>query len=293
MANLVLGAVYRYAFDRVRPFAASLRDSGFDGKVVLFCADIDPESQRRIREFGIEIEPFQRRSASTKQRQRRARLWRRVSRLGRGPARRSSFWLLQVQVFRFFLYQRYLERAGGDYGRVLLTDVKDVVFQADPFASGGSRGIDAFQETNRLALRDEPTNRRWMEQLFGESAVAELGDFPILCSGTILGDPESLVAYVDRFLQALRGAYQMWDLGVDQGVHNYVVRKGLVSDCRIVPNGEGSVLTLGSGSEDEFGVDGEGRITNGAGRVVPVVHQYDRHPELVELVNRKFGAGSG
>ncbi len=158
-----------------------------------------------------------------------------------------------------------------------------------PFVPGAPSGITAFQENHRIKLRDEPTNRRWMEQLFGDSAVAEVGDFPILCAGTILGDPQSLVDYVDRFFETLGGARDMWEAGVDQGVYNYVVRSGLLPRCQISRNGEGQVLTLGSAADDDFGVDEAGMITNGAGRLVPVVHQYDRHPELFELVNKRYG----
>jgi ABC-type enterobactin transport system permease subunit len=63
------------------------------------------------------------------------------------------------------------------------------------------------------------------------------------------------------------------DVGIDQGIHNFVVHTGLVAGTRLVANGAGPVATLGVMAPDAA----EALVRSGR---VNIVHQHDRHPQL-------------
>jgi hypothetical protein len=67
--------------------------------------------------------------------------------------------------------------------------------------------------------------------------------------------------------------------GGDQGVHNYVVHKGLVPCARLVANREAPVLTVGLMVESEAA-----ELLGQRAEAVKVVHQYDRHPKLSDML---------
>ena len=69
--------------------------------------------------------------------------------------------------------------------------------------------------------------------------------------------------------------------GMDQGVHNYIVHKGLVSRGRLVANTEGPVLTVGIMSPADACAALDER-----GHQIHVVHQYDRHPQVAQTLAR-------
>jgi hypothetical protein len=66
---------------------------------------------------------------------------------------------------------------------------------------------------------------------------------------------------------------------LDQGVHNALFHGGRLADSRVIPNEYGRVLTLGLMSSPH--VNEEGYLVNADGSLPAVVHQWDRHPELV------------
>ena len=72
---------------------------------------------------------------------------------------------------------------------------------------------------------------------------------------------------------------------MDQGVHNYVIHKGLVPRARLVANGEGPVLTAGLMEEDDAV-----RLFRERAGSIRVVHQYDRLPRLAAALQRRSRA---
>jgi len=67
--------------------------------------------------------------------------------------------------------------------------------------------------------------------------------------------------------------------GVDQAVHNVVLQTGLVPRSRLIGNGDGPVLTLGTMPHD----DAEDLVRRRS-RTTLVIHQYDRHPQLERML---------
>lgn len=72
----------------------------------------------------------------------------------------------------------------------------------------------------------------------------------------------------------------------DQGIHNYLLRNGLLAPVTVYANGQGPVLTMSIGYK--YRQDSAGHLINDDQMVVPVVHQYDRHPNLAEQLYQSF-----
>ena len=64
--------------------------------------------------------------------------------------------------------------------------------------------------------------------------------------------------------------------GVDQGVHNVLVHKKLIPNMKVFKQADGPVANLQAKLSRVQGT----QVFNQAGKLVAVVHQYDRYPEL-------------
>jgi hypothetical protein len=177
-------------------------------------------------------------------------------------------------VGRYFHFYRFLASSGTRYENVMLTDVRDVFFQHDPFDFDIGDGANFFLEDGRHTLASERYDRDWLLTAYGEGTLRELGDRPISCSGITIGPRDAMLTYLRAMTdELLRLRHQT--VGIDQGVHNYVIHKGLVSRARLIPNGAGAVFTVGLAPHGEIDAAIHERRFN-----VNVVHQYQHHPRL-------------
>ena len=69
------------------------------------------------------------------------------------------------QSGRYFNYLNFLARHGELYANVMISDLRDVFFQSDPFAAPLPADIVFAQE--RCLIGASPVNSRWIEVAFG------------------------------------------------------------------------------------------------------------------------------
>ena len=262
--HLVLGAEYNIAETELRIFLASLRASGCQATVVIFCGRPQDHTQQLADRFGATLINYD------------------FTELNRthGP----------VGVHRFHLYRRFLERHREHYDLVLHTDVRDVMFQDDPFhrieAYGG--GV-FFLESNHLLIGTSPTNRGWMTEnctVYWRERVLERTSHRLrCCSGNMFGTSEAVYWYArlmeeeqQRTSDAERDAHgQVLARGwcADQAVHQALLWTGQFSakmqNVTTYHNEDGPLCTMGdvlSISVDEYG-----DVRNIHGHLYAVVHQ--------------------
>ena len=180
-------------FAELEPFLASLRHSGFAGEVCIFVTDVAPETVRQLQDLGV-----------------------RVERPGQSAQPRMTH-----LSSRFFTYLDFLVRHGTNYRHVMLTDLRDVVFQADPFAVALPADIVFAQERCRLA--NCPVNRAWVVQGYGNAVADNMRDCLISCAGTTFGTVGGILRYLTAMTSELTSRPVAIEGGIDQGVHNYIV----------------------------------------------------------------------
>lgn len=260
-ADLVLTSASGYAPDAVLPFLHSLRNV-HQGDVVLLTDAPAGHFDTIAANYRCRVVRF--------------------DTIGHGP-----------NVDRF-LWAQALLREGAAWDHVLLVDVRDVLFQAPPFAVPPAAPLEVFLEPKLIGACDQ--NRRWLRFLYGAETLDRLRRNEICCAGTTFGTTAGMRRYLDAMVAeferfAAAGRRLAW--GADQAAHNHLVHAGLLGECRATRSGKGLVRNMHH--EKRFVFDREGRLLNADGGVCPVLHQYDRTLDLFRgaFLRNVYGAGEG
>jgi hypothetical protein len=116
------------------------------------------------------------------------------------------------------------------YNAIMVTDVRDTVFQRDPFvamrigASGAvegeevRRGVWVAMETAHVSIAQEGWNRGWIQDCYGAEMVARVGSNVVSCSGTTLATWREAKLYVKLMADHIRAHEHCERNGIDQGV---------------------------------------------------------------------------
>jgi hypothetical protein len=315
--NLVMGLAWGLAQEDLLLFSKSLCRAAPSADVVLFAKDLTPEAQKFAAEQRIQLLPltscyFGLRNSSRK-RDARENLKRIRSYVGfklvrglfraaqpllrlgyarheyRQLEREINKLVIHTQSSRYLQYLDLLRNQTGRYDKVMLTDVRDVCFQADPFERIPANQLWMFQEHGPATLGTERVNRRWVEATFGKKVLRQIARQPILCSGITIGGFQNLLGYLEAMEPEIIRRTPIYIS--DQGIHNAMAYTGAFDHLHpvIVKNGDGPVLTVGMMKDEELVLDPAGRLVDPAGNPYPVVHQYDRHPRLLAAFKKLAG----
>jgi hypothetical protein len=306
--SLVLGVAAGLPRSAIEPFADSLRATGYAGRFGLVLAQYDDralDELRSLADFSVVVDagyPAPR-PAWLLQRLKWLRDtpgWRKLypsafrawacagrERTVRARWERLEFSCEGLQSLRYRHYYEVLQGLAADAQEILLSDLRDVIFQADPFARP-LPPLELALEDPSATLTEQPNNRRWLAGLYGERALAGLEGLVVSCSGTVIGRRAGILHYLSEMRDEIAGRRR--PLGShDQGVHNYLLRSGRFGDPAVVANGHGRILTMGamaSVPEREDGI-----ALNADGTVPAVLHQYDRDPARAERLLRRLAPG--
>ncbi len=256
--DVVLGYATGYDAADIAPFVRSLR-AVFAGTVALVVDD-RPELSAFLAEHGVlAIHPDA-----------------------------SPGWRPHAVMERFAAFDRLLGQ-WPEARSVLLTDVRDVIFQAAPFDPAPAR-LETFVEFEDGVLGDHAFNMKYLRAVGGDDLAEAVADRPCVCVGTVMGPRDVIVRFCRTLLMLaaiprseLGGAF-----GADQAACNLAVHLGLV-EADIRPN-YGRVATLGLTRGETLGFS-DGRVTNPHGGWSAIVHQHDRHPALAIAVNQRWAGG--
>lgn len=180
----------------------------------------------------------------------------------------------------------------ADYHWCFATDFRDVFFQANPFATLPV-GYDLVlaEEFSPVKIETCPFNREWIQTCFGTKFLREIGQNTPICSGTIMGTPRGFKTLMNGMLQALELTKDVRTCtSRDQGLLNYLYFANKLSvPVQVQPRGNGIVNTVGYITPRytirNYMHGSSGLVRNNDGTVSPVVHQYDRFPELKTLLS--------
>ena len=273
--NLILGLDYNLEVWEMRIFMASLRAAGCGADVVIFIGgDITAEKALLAERHGIKFVPYDAESLVR----------------SHGPA----------GVHRFHLYRRFLDERRHDYSLVLHTDVRDVLFQLDPFeeieAYGG--GVFFLEGEDRV-IGESWTNRMWMTRncsvYHAEGVLSQVGHNLRSCSGNIFGTAEAVHTYSKMMEeeQARTVVDGMWC--ADQAVHQALLWQGkfgaALKNLTMYNNHDGPLGTVGDVYDAHLNAEND--LCNGNFKPYAVVHQYDRLKFMLSIANARYADENG
>jgi hypothetical protein len=188
-------------------------------------------------------------------------------------------WFFHPQLSRFFHYQRFLN--SRPYARVLLTDVRDVIFQADPFQHLPESGLGVSLEAAHYTIATQSWNALWVRTAYGAQVLDRIGMNPVSCSGVTYGDNVAIGHYVDLMVDEILalGFGAVCQAG-DQGMHNFLLWTGRLGQVSHLNSLNSAVATLHDTDIETLKFDEKGKLLNCDGSVVSIVHQYDRLSEI-------------
>lgn len=261
----ILGCITKYNVNDIKPYVESIELSGFKGNKVMLVYDVSKEVIDYLKSKGWD--------------------------------------LYGGKLHQHIILQRFkdlYELLGTEItGTVIWTDVKDVIFQTNPiyWLEQNKKGnILSFSES--IIFKDD----EWACVNSGTSFPMEwkwLQNKKSYCAGTIVGDAEYLRdLFIDIYRWSLTTANK--EQLADQAAYNVLINLKQFSDVvQFVDQEEGFVTQLGTVlvKKDHFGdklleptpqLDEFGIFRNQNGDIFPIVHQYDRIPQLKDAVNQKY-----
>lgn len=203
-------------------------------------------------------------------------------------------------VERFLHLYNFLNTFGNDYKFVITTDVKDVIFQKDPFEylenSLGDKKLICGSEC--LKYKDEPWGDQNLRETFGNYIYSQFKNNEIFNVGVLGGYSE----YVrDLCLNIFLGSINRPIEVVDQAVFNALISTKPYSDAvKFSRPSDGWVVHAGT-TNDPSKIEGfkpnllespvqfiDGSVVNSSDEMIYIVHQYDRIPEWKDYFVNKF-----
>lgn len=258
--NLVLGAIYGYDWEKVKHFVVSLRKhyTGKIGFIVDVGVTCDEEMMNKLSEYDVNCHLYTKSLSSNH----------------------------EIQNNRFELYSDIIKENYEDVKNIFITDVRDVIFQDDPFVYGLNTDLEFYYEPATFA--ECPCNSWWIKTMCGEEIFQEMKDKYIVCCGTIMGSRQGLLRYLEVFKQEfenMRSAGRIFIGGEDTVAHNRLIYTNRVPGVLSIKyNGRGAVSTMEH--QKIFKFDDHGRYLNDDDKPTPVIHQWDRKKDYIDFFNK-------
>lgn len=272
MNNLIIGGYTNYDWDTIRPWVLSIEET-CDHKntdKVAIVGNTTQEALDNLTNLGWDIVP-----------------------MVQG----------QPHVVRFISIYNYLKDNWQKYDYVITTDVRDVIFQSDPFVFVDdiciNTGTSLVCGSESIRYRDEPWGNENLLQCYGEYIHSLYKDKEIFNVGVLAGSSD----YVrDLALNIALNSVNRPIPIVDQAVFNMMINTQPYIDSTYgARQHEGWVCHAGTTADpinlprwkDHLLEDGpvwkDGKVYNYSGeRLFAIVHQYDRVPEWNEEILKRY-----
>ena len=204
---------------------------------------------------------------------------------------------------RWHIMLQYVQMHAASMRSVLLADVRDTMFQQDPFSAitvptAGQAAPGPLPNTALLSWYEESGtigrcswNSGWVKDCFGPDMLRRLHSERIICSGITLGGHAAVHRYLQRMNSTVFEKRSCERNGVDQGMHQVVMRDpswqgGL--QVRLTGVELGQVAHMQSMRQRSLPADGLLRATSN-NQVYSIVHQYDRAASITADFMAKYG----
>lgn len=301
--DLIIGVVDNYDWDKIKYWANSIKKSGFDGHKALIVFNMDDPTVNKLTDEGfmlIGITPYEKEKGFN------------FNSNGRS-----------IMVDRFFYIHNILKlmESSNEIDRVIITDVRDVVFQNNPTEWMNEYFLPQYNlivGSENLKYEHEPWGRNNMQKSFGEYFYENIKSEQIVCAGVLAGTIEDIkdlclniwliTRQMQHHVEGGGGPDQAaLNIILDMVTHRYttlftdptsgwVVHAGTSIDAiRAGSGGIGEAYLRDPNIELPFVKDIEYSIGVEDGKIyadekqLTIVHQWDRVPLWQALVEEKYG----
>jgi len=271
LQDLILGTVEHYDWYEFRLFLISLRRTSFRGHICLFVGPgISRGTIRKIRRYDVEVVPYGVAFPFVTD--------------PHEDAPKSLPKPIYIFNYRHFLYYDYLLKHGRKFRNVLLSDVRDVAFQQAPFEGPVSDAIHVAMENPDIPVGACPWTSQWLLAGYAPEVLERLKDKDMSCAGTTLAPVKHMMRYLELMLAEIAGMKDAFTCA-DQAAHNLLLHEGKLDPIEKLRNFEGPILTVGT--EPRYKLNEKKELVNRDGSTIAIIHQYDRHPELLRLLEKR------
>ena len=251
MTDLIIGAWWYLPARDLEPFLGSLRHTTFNGDVCVLVGDAPEDVIEVLLAHGVIVD--------------------RLRRFGAG-----------MTVDRYARYCGYLDfitRHADRYDAVLLADLRDVVFQSNPFER--PLPADIVYTYERCLIGDNPIVRQRIAHKYGDDAAHNLRDFPLSCCGATFGTVPGIVRYLLAMTQSLFTLPVPLAFHTDQVIHNHIVHLRALRGAWLDAS-DGAVSNIEHTPEESVAIGADEVLIDA--KQVPVLHQWQKHPRLAAHV---------
>jgi hypothetical protein len=290
--DLIIGGASGYDWSQLKYWVKSIRETGFDGDVVLVATNITNETIDKLLKYGVKVAAY-------------------------GNKMEIGFFKdlnkFAPHVERFHYIHEYLVNSTEEYRYVIMTDTRDVIFQKNPvlFLEKNLQIKSMVCSSEGMLYKDEPWGSRNLLETFGQHFYERYKEWPIFNVGTIAGYTEEMRDFINVLFQL---SYNRTIPIVDQAVFNYMINMAPYSDHMLktsnvsgwaiqlactraaVEAGSGDIGAVGDLAKyDQVYQDIQPKVrADGVTVTTPyditycIVHQWDRIPSLKTEIERKY-----
>lgn len=269
--DLIIGAYTKYNFELLKPWINSIKETGFNGDIVLIAVDPDNHTVEQIEKAGVKVV----------------------------KARNENN--MMIHMLRFLHIYHYL-KLNPDYRYVITTDVRDVIFQKNPSTYlqkvFGSRDFGIVAQSEAIKIKDESWNRDNIIKNFGQYFYQDVAENEVYNVGVLAG---TALHMKDLCFALYQMSSNRPDWVADQAAYNMLL-SFLPWDNETVflrlrdAWALNAHVTNKPDQLDEFGpyllekrpYMKDGVVYNDEGIPFTIVHQYDRVPEWMEYYMQKY-----
>ena len=278
MEDLIIGCSTNYDWSKIKYWINSVNQSGFKGKKVMILMNCDIETATKVLKAGFEVISFG------------------TDAMG-NLTHQSPF---MVHVERFLHIYNYLK--DNKFRYVITTDVKDVIFQKDPFIQLddmlSKTDKDLVFSSESILYKDEPWGDNNLMETFGPYIHDIFKENEIYNVGVLAGRGYAMRDLaLNIFLACVGKPIKI----CDQSTFNVMISMNPYLKTSLYKKSEdGWACQLGTTVDpskiDQFKpllleqspIMQDDKVVTSAGKEFSIVHQYDRVPEWRKIIEAKY-----
>lgn len=296
--NLILSSISQLTYSDLSIFLQSVKRTNCDADIVFFAGDTDIETLKFLHDAGVQTPAMDERLIKVPFLARKLNLYKwgfPVMRVYRAlflvfksllamPLKEAKELFgkryFKICSMRFLYYRDFLKENAQNYDKVLITDVRDVLFQTNPFLGDWGDSLHCFLEDSKHSIASNEWNSRWIKSIGGDLLLNQIGSCPISCAGVTYGSSKVMLEYFEKMCEYLIDTLDKFDL--DQGIHNKMIWQNELSSVQLGECNKSAVLTVGLVEDNSLRYNSEGLLINEDDSLIAIVHQYDRKKEVQE-----------